>query len=74
MILPIDTTGDRTVMTEDGKPTTAQVDVEFSARIRRECFDVFSARIAEAYAGVPVEEGVAGIDATVAGQRKHRGV
>ncbi|CBW77322.1 unnamed protein product (plasmid) [Mycetohabitans rhizoxinica HKI 454] len=33
-------------------------------------FDALSSRIAEAYAGVPVQEGQAEIDAAVAAERK----
>ena len=38
----------------------------------RERFDALSERIAEAYAEVPVAEGLAEIDAAVAPQRKRR--
>lgn len=52
----------------------ALVDAELFARIRRmrERFDALSERIAGAYAEVPVEEGLAEIDAAVAAERKPR--
>ena len=44
------------------------------ARIRRmrDRFDALRGRVAEAYAEVPVEEGMAEIDAAVAAERKQR--
>lgn len=63
---------DSIVITKDGKPVAALVDAELFARIRRmrERFDALSARIAEAYANVPVEEGIGEIDAAVASERR----
>ncbi len=63
---------DSIVINKDGKPVAALVDAELFARIRRmqERFDALSGRIAEAYAGVPAEEGLAEIDALVARERK----
>jgi prevent-host-death family protein len=63
---------DSIVISKDGKPVAALVDAELFARIRRmrERFDSLSARIAEAYADVPAEEGMAEIDATVARHRR----
>ena len=60
------------VINKDGKPVAALVDAELFARIRRmqDRFDALSSRIAEAYAGVPVEEGLAEIDSLVARERK----
>lgn len=54
---------DTIVITKDGKPVAALIDAQLFERIRRmqERFDVLSARIAEAYAGVPEEEGMAEI-------------
>lgn len=65
---------DSIVINNDGKPVAALVDAEPFARIRRmrDRFDALSARIAEAYAEVPAEEGIAEIDATVAEERKGR--
>lgn len=65
---------DSIVINKDGKPVAALVDAELFARIRRmrDRFDALSGRIAEAYAEVPVEEGLAEIDAAVAAGRKRR--
>jgi prevent-host-death family protein len=63
---------DSIVINKDGKPVAALVDAELFARIRRmrERFDGLNQRIAEAYVAVPVEEGLAEIDAVVAKERK----
>ena len=63
---------DSIVINKDGKPVAALVDAELFARIRRmqERFDSLSRRIAEAYAEVPVEEGLAEIDAVVTRERR----
>ncbi|WP_338875152.1 type II toxin-antitoxin system Phd/YefM family antitoxin [Mycetohabitans endofungorum] len=63
---------DSIVINKDGKPVAALVDAELFARIRRmqDRFNALSDRIAEAYAGVPVQEGQAEIDAAVAAERK----
>jgi prevent-host-death family protein len=63
---------DSIVINKDGKPVAALVDAELFARIRRmrERFDALSQRIAEAYVEVPVDEGLAEIDAAVARERK----
>lgn len=65
---------DSIVINKDGKPVAALVDAELFARIRRmrERFDALSERIAQAYAEVPVEEGLAEIDTAVAAERKQR--
>jgi len=65
---------DSIVINKDGKPVAALVDAELFTRIRRmrERFDALSGRIAEAYAEVPVEEGLAEIDAAVAAERGRR--
>jgi len=62
---------DSIVINKDGKPVAALVDAELFARIRRmrERFDVLSNRIAEAYAEVPVEEGLAEINSLVSRER-----
>ncbi|MGD0443448.1 MAG: type II toxin-antitoxin system Phd/YefM family antitoxin [Edaphobacter sp.] len=62
---------DSIVINKDGKPVAALVDAELFARIRRmqDRFDALSRRIAEAHAGVPLEEGLAEIDAQVARER-----
>ncbi|MGE6688266.1 type II toxin-antitoxin system Phd/YefM family antitoxin [Stutzerimonas stutzeri] len=63
---------DSIVIKKDGKPVAALVDAELFARIRRmqERFDALSSRIGEAYASVPVEDGLAEIEAAVAAERK----
>ncbi len=63
---------DSILIHKDGKPVAALVDADLFARIRkmRERFDALSSRIAEAYAGVPEDEGMAEIDAAVAAERK----
>ena len=60
---------DSIVISKDGKPVAALVDAELFARIRRmrDRFDALSNRIAEAYASVPEDKGMAEIDA-VCGQ------
>ena len=65
---------DSIVINKDGKPVAALVDAELFARIRRmrERFDALSSRVAEAYASVPMEEGLAEIDAAVARERKRQ--
>ncbi len=65
---------DSIVINKDGKPVAVLVDAELFARIRRmrERFDALSSRIAEAYADVPVEQGMAEIDAAVARERQPR--
>lgn len=65
---------DSIVINKDGKPVAALVDAELFARIRRmqERFDALSARIAEAYASVPVDEGLAEIETAVAAERQKR--
>jgi prevent-host-death family protein len=62
---------DSIVINKDGKPMAALVDAELFARIRRmrDRFDALSNRIAEAYAKVPVEEGLAEIDSLVNQER-----
>jgi prevent-host-death family protein len=63
---------DSIIIHRDGKPVAALVDAELFARIRRmrDRFDALSDRIAEAYATVPLEEGLAEIDSVVAQERK----
>jgi hypothetical protein len=58
---------DSIIIHKDGKPVAALVDPELFARIRRmqDRFDSLSRRIATAYEGLPVEEGLAEIDTLV---------
>jgi prevent-host-death family protein len=62
---------DSIVINKDGKPVAALVDADLFARIRRmrDRFDALTQRIVEAYAEVPVEEGLAEIDAVVTRER-----
>ena len=62
---------DSIVIKKDGKPVAALVDAELFARIRRmrDSFDELTDRIAQAYATVPLEEGMAEIDAAVVQSR-----
>ena len=65
---------DSIVINKDGKPVAALVDAELFARIRRMRgrFDALAGRIAEGYAEVPTDEGLAEIDAVVAAERGNR--
>lgn len=60
------------VVNKDGKPVAALVGADLFARIRamRDRFDQLSSRVAEAYAGVPDDLGIAEIDAAVARERR----
>jgi prevent-host-death family protein len=72
MLNQVEYRNDSIVISKDGKPVAALVDAELFARIRRmrERFDALSSRIAEAYADVPANEGMAEIDAAVARLRR----
>jgi len=74
MLNQVQYNNDSIVIKKDGKTIAALVDAELFARIRRMQgrFDELSDRITEAYAEVPVEEGLAEIDAAVAAERKKR--
>jgi prevent-host-death family protein len=63
---------DSIVISKDGKPVAALVDAELFARIRRmrERFDALSSKVAEDFADVPADEGMAEIDAAVARVRR----
>lgn len=65
---------DSIVINKDGKPVAALVDAELFARIRRmqQRFDALGDRISAAYAGVPVDEGMAEIEDAVAAERQSR--
>lgn len=65
---------DSIIINKDGKPVAALVDAALFARIRRmqARFDALSARLADAYAEVPVDEGMAEIEAAVAAERRER--
>jgi len=74
MLSQVQYRNDSVVISKDGKPVAALVGAELFARVRRlrEHFDALSERIAKAYADVPVEDGLAEIDAAVAAERKRR--
>jgi prevent-host-death family protein len=63
---------DSIVVNKDGKPVAALVDAALFARIRamRDRFDQLSNRLAEAYADVPAEQGMAEIDAAIKKDRR----
>ena len=65
---------DSILISKDGKSVAALVDADLFARIRRmrDRFDALSSRIAESYAEVPAEQGLAEIDAAVAQERGKR--
>jgi prevent-host-death family protein len=65
---------DSILIKKDGKPVAALVDAELFARIRRmqDRFDELSRQVAEAFADVPEEQGMAEIDAAVAEVRHGR--
>jgi prevent-host-death family protein len=60
------------VVHKDGKPVAALVGADLFARIRtmRDRFDQLSNRVAEAYKDVPVDQGIAEIDAAIAQERR----
>lgn len=72
MLSQVQYRNDSIVISKDGKPVAALVDAELFARIRRmrERFDALSGKVAEDWAGVPAEEGMAEIDAAVARERR----
>jgi len=63
---------DSIVINKDGKPVAALVDAQLFARIRRlrARFDALSSQLRDDYADVPMDEGLAEIDAAVALARK----
>lgn len=72
MLSQVQYRNDSVVIHKDGKPVAALVGAELFARIHRmyERFDELSCRVAEAFANVPENEGMAEIDAAVAGERR----
>ena len=71
LLSQVESGNDTIVVSKDGKPVAALVDAELFARIRRmrDRFDDLSARIAKAYAGVPIEQGLAEIDSLAMQER-----
>jgi len=65
---------DSIVINKDGKPVAALVGADLFARIRRmrERFDALSDRIAQSYADMPEDEGLAEIAAAVTAERGQR--
>jgi prevent-host-death family protein len=63
---------DSILVNKDGKPVAALVGADLFARIRalRERFDELSARVAQDFAGVAADEGMAEIDAAVMQERR----
>jgi prevent-host-death family protein len=63
---------DSIVINKDGKPIAALVDARLFSRIRRlqSRFDELSQRLAQSFEGIPVEQGMAEIDAAVAAERQ----
>ena len=62
---------DSIVINKDGKPVAALIDARLFGRIRKmqQRFDALATRIAEAYAAVPVEDGMAEIERAAAAVR-----
>ena len=62
---------DAVVVTKDGKAVAALVDADLFERIRRmrDRFDELTNKIAEDFRDIPMEEGMAEIDAAVARER-----
>lgn len=62
---------DSVVVTKDGKPVAALVDAQLFERIRRmrDRFDELTNKIAEDFRDIPMEEGMAEIDAAIARKR-----
>ena len=63
---------DSVLIKRDGKAVAALVDARLFARIRQmqDRFDALTQRIAQSYAAVPQDEGLAEIDAEVAAVRR----
>ena len=63
---------DSVLIKKDGKAVAALVDARLFARIRQmqDRFDALTQRIAQSYAAVPMDEGLAEIDAEVAAGRR----
>jgi len=68
MINQVQYRNDSIVINKDGRPVAALIDARLFGRIRKmqQRFEVLSARLAEAYATVPVEEGLQEIERAAA--------
>lgn len=71
MISQVQFRRDSIVINKDGRAVAALIDAKLFERIRRmqERFDALAARLAEAYAAVPQEEGMAEIQRAAAAER-----
>ena len=71
MISQVQYRKDSIVINKDGRAVAALIDARLFERIRRmqERFDALSARLGEAFAAVPEEEGMAEIQQAVAKER-----
>ena len=71
MISQVQFRRDSIVINKDGRAVAALIDAKLFERIRRmqERFDALAARLAEAYAAVPEEEGMAEIQRAAAAER-----
>lgn len=74
MLSQVQYRNDSILINKDGKPVAALVDAALFARIRRmrDRFDALSSRLAEAYADVPVDEGMQEIADAVQAERHGR--
>lgn len=68
MINQVQYRNDSIVINKDGRPVAALIDARLFGRIRKmqQRFDALSARLAETYATVPVEEGLQEIERAAA--------
>ena len=68
MINQVQYRNDSIVIKKDGRPVAALIDARLFNRIRKmqQRFDALSARLAEAYAAVPAEEGLQEIERVAA--------
>jgi len=68
MINQVQYRNDSIVINKDGRPVAALIDARLFGRIRKmqQRFDALAARLAEAYATVPVEEGLQEIERAAA--------
>ena len=74
MISQVQSRRDSIVITKEGHAVAVLIDAELFERIRRmqERFDALTTRLAEAYATVPEQEGMAEIERAVTAMRAKR--
>lgn len=72
MINQVQYRNDSIVINKDGRPVAALIDARLFSRIRRmqQRFDALAARLADAYAAVPAEEGLQEIELAAAQVRR----